>query len=244
MSLRRSLVALALALLWGAPVAAQTYQGGASASATDATPTLSYTTTAGRLLVSVVTVNDSAGTTTCTPPTGWTELTDEAVFGNYRLCVASKLAAGSDAMSWTLSASASWALGVVEFSGLSSATPTDSGTADENSTTPTVSSGGTAASGDLVIATLIDTYDATLTGPSGYTSLTLSPASGLHYGQGFVAMGAIAYRTAPSSGAQTATWGQTDGHFTGLGIYTFAVSGGGGATPCLLTLLGAGKCGA
>lgn len=239
---KRLLVIVMLCLMFPLGASAQTYVGGASATNTDTTPTLSYSATSGNFLLALVTVNDSAGTATCTPPSGWTEIhADEPVYANYVLCAATKTATGSDSYSWTISSTFSWALGVVEFNGVST-TATTYGLADQNDVAPTVTASGASASGELVIAGIIDTYDASLTAPSGYTGLTLSPASGVHYGGNFVAMGGLAYKI--SSGAtESATWGQSDGHFTGLAIYSFAPSGSPPAGACNMTLLGTGKCG-
>ncbi len=228
-------VALAL-VLWAAVAQAQPAPtGGASASGSDTAPTLSYSATSGRLLFALVTVNDTAGTTTCTAPSGWTEVhADEPIFSNYVLCAATKIATGSDAYTWTLSVSAAWALGVVEVENVSSATAVNYVLADQNTTTPAVTSGSLTA-GALVLAGLIDTYDATLTAPSGFTALTLSPASGLHYGTGFSAMGSLAWKLA-AGGAETPTWGQTDSHFTGLGVYAFSAGGGSPTVPAAPTI--------
>lgn len=232
----------ALLVLGGATMAdaVPAYVGGASAHATTTSPTLSYTATSGNLLFALITINDALGTTTCTAPTGWTKIhADEPIYTNYVLCAATKIATGSDVYTWTISASMSWALGVVEFSDIGSATATTFGLADRNTSAPAVTSAGASASGTLVIAGLVDTYEAALVGPSGYTALVLTPASTLHYGGNFVAMGALAWKI--SAGAtETATWGQSDSHFTGLGIYTFSAGGGGGGGTGRLLTLGVG----
>lgn len=233
------MAALVTILLSAVPTSAQTYQGGVSAYGSDTAPTASYSATAGRFLFTLVTVNDGAGTTTCTAPSGWTKVhPDEPVYANYVICAATKTATGSDDYTWGLSTSASWAIGIVEFSGVSSPTAVLSATSDQNDVAPFVSVGGVTA-GHLVIAGLVDTYEAALTGPAGFTALTLSPASGVHYGGNFVAMGALAWKVS-GGGTETATWGQSDGHFTGLHISTYAVGGGGGGAPKRLLTLGVG----
>ena len=205
------------------------YVGGASNYTTDTSPTLTYTATSGNLLFALITVNDTLGTTTCTAPTGWTKVhADEPIYSNYVLCAATKIATGSDVYTWTISASHAWALGVMEFSGVSSATATTYGIADQNDVAPTVTSAGAVTSGDLVIAGLVDTYEATIVAPSGYTVQVLSPATTVHYGGNFSVMGALVWKVS-AGGTQTATWGQSDSHFTGLGVYGFAASAGGGS---------------
>lgn len=235
---RRAVLVVCLCLL-PTLASAQSYIGGASNNATSTGPTVTYTATNGNFLLALITVQDGLGTTTCTTPAGWTKIhADDPIYTNYVMCAATKVATGSDAYTWTISASYAWAIGVVEFSGVASATATTSATADQNTTAPSVSTAGSVASGSLMIAGLIDTNEQTLVAPTGWTPLTLSPATGVHYGLNFSAMGGLAWRTS-TGGIQTSTWSQTDSHFTGVGIYAFDVSAGTGA-PKRALLLGVG----
>ena len=241
--LRRAVLALALALALTGTASAQTYVGGATSGyVASSTPSVTYTATSGNLLFYLVTVN---GTATCTAaPSGWTTTSDTTlgIFGNFGQCAAWKIASGSDAYGWTLSAVAGHTAAVIEYSGMG-ATPTLALVSQANNTNTPSSGNITAANGDLVIATLTDSYEtAALTNPTGYTGRTLTGASQVHYGTAFAMMGALADKV--SSGAtENPQWTMSDTHFAGVGAYVFTPSGGGGTPACRQLLLGSGRCG-
>lgn|SRR5574343_868 len=244
----RNLLALVL-LLWGGPAwAAPAYVGGASNHAFSTTASVTYTATAGNLLFMHLSGNDYGTPATCNTPSGWTSAAAQSYNGSTQLwrCTFWKIAAGSDALSITLTSNTDWALGVVEFSGVaSSGTFVTSAEQWQNgTTTPTSGTTSTITAGDLVLATLADGYEsgAGPVTPSGYTGLTLSPASQVHYGTSFLMMGAIAWKNS-AGGAESATWTLDDAHHASVGVWVFAASsgGGGGGPASRMTLTGVGR---
>lgn len=139
--------------------------------------------TAGNLLVALISASKNPGDVTFTPPSGWVQA-GTTVHNDVFIAVSTAIyyypnnPGGITSASFTLSSSVSaWHLYVLEFSGVATTSPLDGEAMQEQDHTTTPSSGTitTTASGDLLVgwAEVDDNNGAyTLTQPSGWTALT------------------------------------------------------------------------
>jgi hypothetical protein len=190
-----------------------------------------YTATAGNFLFIHVAGNDYGGAATCNTPSGWTVAeAGSAAGGQFMRCDFWKIATGGDAYMVSLTGAADTVSFLVEFSGVdSSGTFLDAVEAWTNGTT--IASGSTAsvASNSLILVTLSDNNESggAPTHPGGYTMLTVSPATGDHYGDGFLMMASIGWKVS-SGGTESASWTLASSQQANAGVFAFTGTGGGG----------------
>lgn len=205
-------------------------------------------TTAGNLLVAVVSASRAglSGVPTITPPAGWTEAVTQAcdsVSGVDRrtsIYYKANAASESGAKTWTCTTHTGVAsLGVVmaEFSGIATSSPLDqsTGTAD-TSTTATTCSTGTTGSTTQADELAVAAYQggSTLGSPSNSFAIQDQTA-----GANFIA---LATKTLSATGTVTTSATYSTGSSNAGCVATFkaAAGGGGGGTVSNLCVLGTG----
>lgn len=213
--------------------------GNSGASATASFPAA---TTAGNLLVLLVSAAKNPGDVTFTPPAGWvqagTTLHDDVFISvSTAVYLYPNNPGGITSVAITISSAVSaWHAYLMEFSGVATASPLDGTTAREQDHTTTPSSGPitTTAAGDLLIGwaevDVVSAGEQSVTQPAGWTALPV-----LHDGGGWLAT-CPAYEVAGAAGSYN--YQPTSSVSANEGVYTLvallAASGGGG-TPVSLT---------
>lgn len=204
---------------------------GISNSAADNSPTVTFgsTPTANNLLLLQLNINGNE--TVSAVPSGFTIAGSQTDANGNQAKLYYKVASGSEAaLTFTLSASAQWwAVGGTEWSGCSGSLATNGFASQQSNGTANPSSGattGTAASGDLVYGGIqSSSMNASIAAGSGFTALTLTPATGFAWGTAFGELGFSEYRT-NVSGAATATFSMVDVGNWGPYVAIFPASGG------------------
>ncbi|MFD4474688.1 hypothetical protein ACFWPU_01025 [Streptomyces sp. NPDC058471] len=207
-------------------------QTGTQANATAATASKPTGTVSGDLLLAVFTSNSQ----NCTPPSGWTETTDEAI-EVFRCQVFYKVAGGSEPASYTFSvpAAAPLVLSVTALRGVDTADPIDidmvsatSLTHAEPYSTPTVTGGSV---GRLVYIRAVRFSGSTVPTftASGVTELIdvgVFSGGSVSYGQG-VYLATSDYSTSGSQSGLAITTSQSESHnaVATLGIKSSGVPG-------------------
>jgi hypothetical protein len=170
-----------------------------------------------------VTVNGSA----CTQDKSWLNGTSHEGLAIWRL--SNIAASGNVVVNWSGAGSpdGNYILrGILEVSGLDPSPVDQAPTATTGtSTSASITSGTTTVASELVLAAMaIVGSDATLTQPSGYTSIANIGTWSTD------AAGAFAYKIVSSTGAQTATWGLSPSGTWGAILVTYKGATGGGGT--------------
>lgn len=214
-------------------------KGASGVSGSTATVSGLTATTAGNLLVLLVSAAKNPGQVTFTPSgAGWVQAgttlhNDVFISISTALYYLPNCPAGTTSVSVTLSSAPSaWHIYVLEFSGVATTAPLDGTAAREQDHTTTPSSGAitTTAAGDLLVGwSEVDDNNGvyTLTQPAGWTALSqLDDLNG--WTSTFPA-----WRVAGAAGSEnyqpSKSNSQTDGNFT-LAAFLAATGGGGGTT--------------